>query len=169
VVPNAVDPARFPERPAPDGPFTAGFLGTLKPWHDVATLVEAVARLRAGPVADARLLVVGDGPERGALEARAAALGIADAVEFTGALAAPEVPDRLARMHAAAAPYRNGEPFYFSPLKLYEYMAARLPVVRAASAISAIWSRTAAPAFSCRRATRMRSPPPSPGSPATPA
>jgi glycosyltransferase involved in cell wall biosynthesis len=129
VVPNGVDPSRFPERLAPRGPFTVGFVGTLKPWHDVDTLVDAVARLRAGPVAEARLLIVGDGPERGTLAERCAALGLNDAVTFTGAVAASEVPGWLARLHAAAAPYRHGEPFYFSPLKLYEYMAARLPVV----------------------------------------
>jgi glycosyltransferase involved in cell wall biosynthesis len=129
VIPNGVDPARFPARQRPSGPFTIGFVGTLKPWHDVATLVEAVALLRAGAVPDARLLVVGDGPARAALADRVEALGIPDAVNFTSAVPATEVPGWLARMHAAVAPYRADEPFYFSPLKLYEYMAARLPVV----------------------------------------
>ncbi len=129
VIPNGVDPARFPARPRPRGPFTVGFVGTLKPWHDVASLVEAVALLRAGVVPDARLIVVGDGPARVVLAERVAALSIADAVTFTGAVPAAEVPGWLARMHAAVAPYRADEPFYFSPLKLYEYMAARLPVV----------------------------------------
>jgi glycosyltransferase involved in cell wall biosynthesis len=129
VIPNGVDPARFRVRPQPEGPFTVGFVGTLKPWHDVSTLVEAIVLLRIGAVPDARLLVVGDGPARAALADRVGALGIPDAVTFTGAVPAAEVPDWLARMHAAVAPYRADEPFYFSPLKLYEYMAARLPVV----------------------------------------
>jgi glycosyltransferase involved in cell wall biosynthesis len=127
VIANGVDPTRFPSRPAPSGPFTAGFVGTLKPWHDVATLVEATALLRAGAVSDARLIVVGDGPARAALGDMVAALGIAEAVTFTGAVPAADMPGWLARMHAAVAPYRAGEPFYFSPLKLYEYMAATAP------------------------------------------
>lgn len=129
VVPNGVDPRRFPPSAPATGPFTVGFLGTLKPWHDVATSVDALARLKAGPVPGARLLIVGEGPERPAIEARLAALDLGDAAEFTGALPAEAVPGALARMHVGVAPYRGGDPFYFSPLKLYEYMAAGLPVV----------------------------------------
>src|SRR5262245_11760451 len=45
VVPNAVSPERFPlglraTRPAAEGVFTVGFLGSLKPWHGLAVLTE---------------------------------------------------------------------------------------------------------------------------------
>ena len=65
TVPNGVDTRRIrraPFRADPD-PFTIGFVGTLKPWHGVADLIDAVALLhRADP--SYRLLIVGDGPER---------------------------------------------------------------------------------------------------------
>jgi glycosyltransferase involved in cell wall biosynthesis len=128
VVPNGVDPDRFAAEPRRDGPFTAGFVGTLKPWHDTAALIAALPHLRAR-VPEARLLIVGDGPERASLERQAADLGLADAVEFTGALPPEDVPGALARMHVGTAPYSGAQAFYFSPLKLYEYMAAGLPVV----------------------------------------
>jgi glycosyltransferase involved in cell wall biosynthesis len=128
VVPNGVDPDRFAADPQRDGPFTAGFIGTLKPWHDTATLVACLPHLRAR-IPEARLLIVGEGPERAHLRAQAEALELAHAVEFTGALKPEAVPAALARMHVGAAPYRGAQAFYFSPLKLYEYMAAGLPVV----------------------------------------
>ncbi|WP_095588468.1 glycosyltransferase family 4 protein [Actibacterium ureilyticum] len=129
VEPNAIDPARFPN-PAPlkAAPFTLGFLGSLKPWHGLPLLIDAFARLRA-QIPDARLLVVGDGPERAACAARLRELGCDDGAAFTGALPACRVPAELAGMDVGCAPYGKSDGFYFSPLKIYEYMAAGLPVV----------------------------------------
>jgi len=76
-----------------------------------------------------RLLVVGDGPERTTLQGMVADLGIGHAVELTGAVDPTRIPDLLARMDVAVAPYPRLDDFYFSPLKLYEYLAAGVPVV----------------------------------------
>ncbi|MFW6188366.1 MAG: glycosyltransferase family 4 protein, partial [Actinomycetota bacterium] len=132
VAPNGVNPDRI--RPCADaaatGPDAAApvvvFVGTLKPWHGVEHLVRARA-LAAG---NWRLRIVGDGPQRGSLEALAAELGVA--VEFTGAVAPERVPALLAGCAMAVAPYpavTDPDEQYFSPLKLYEYAAAALPVV----------------------------------------
>lgn len=132
VLANGVEPERFTpcvereERPS-ERPFTVGFVGTLKPWHGLENLVEAFGAL--AEKSSARLLVVGDGPERPALEEAIGLLGVAHRTELTGAVAPAEVPGLLRRMDAAVAPYPDLRPFYFSPLKLFEYMAAGLAVV----------------------------------------
>lgn len=129
TIPNAVDPARFPAAaPLAAAPFTVGFLGSLKPWHGMPLLIDAFAGFRATRP-EARLIVVGDGPERADAEARLAALGCAEAAEFTGMLCPADVPAMLSRMDVGTAPYGASDAFYFSPLKIYEYMAAGLPVI----------------------------------------
>lgn len=129
VVPNGVDTTYItPRGPRAPAGFTVGFVGTLKPWHGVEVLLEAFARLVRAD-ADVRLRLVGDGPQREALTARAAELGISDRVDLVGAVAPEEMPAELAAMDVAVAPYPQLPDFYFSPLKIYEYLAAGLPVV----------------------------------------
>jgi glycosyltransferase involved in cell wall biosynthesis len=134
VVPNGVNAARFAREKRPvvsaaEKPvFTVGFVGTLKPWHGLDVLMEAFACFRA-LVPRSQLLIVGQGPEMESLQQRAAALGIEESVRFTGAVAPDMVPEMLGLMDVAVAPYPEVPDFYFSPLKVYEYMAAGLPVV----------------------------------------
>ena len=133
TIPNGVDadriqPRRVPVTPAIDAGFTVGFVGTLKAWHGVETLVEALARLAVGG-RGWRLLVVGDGPLGSSLMAQAARLGVSGQVEFTGTVPPAEVSAQLQRMDVACAPYAAADAGYFSPLKVYEYLAAGLPVV----------------------------------------
>ncbi|MBI5709811.1 MAG: glycosyltransferase family 4 protein [Candidatus Eisenbacteria bacterium] len=131
IFPNGVDGAWgaiAPPRHAEGTRFTLGFCGSLRPWHGIEDLARIFVRvLEAAP--DSRLLVVGDGPERTALERRLQRDRARGAAVFTGAVDHEEVPAWLARMDVALAPYPRLEPFYFSPLKLFEYQAAGLPVV----------------------------------------
>lgn len=133
VIPNGVDADRFsPEQPAtypgPRGSFTVGFVGSLKPWHGLEGLVEAFSILKKY-APEARLLIVGDGPERNPTEQKLASLNLLDATHFTGAVHPEDVPGLVASMDVGVAPYPMLENCYFSPLKAFEYMAAGLPVV----------------------------------------
>lgn len=137
VVPNGVNTERIRPGTRPAGThwsgtrFTIGFVGTFKPWHGVEILLEAFGRLR-GTRDDLRLLLVGDGPQGPELRARVAALDMADDVVFTGPADPGDIPMWLQTMDAAVAPYPATADTYFSPLKLYEYLAAGLPVIASA-------------------------------------
>ncbi|GEM_PF-241959 len=152
VTPNGVNPERI--RPVdrdtastgsalPDGgaspepsgrPFTVGFLGTLKPWHGTETLLEAVAAA-GDAAAHWRIEFCGAGPQLQALREQADRLGLGEATIFHGALAPSEVPAVVGHWDVATAPYpqpENPEDHYFSPLKVYEYLAAGATVVASA-------------------------------------
>jgi glycosyltransferase involved in cell wall biosynthesis len=132
VTPNAVNPERFAQSTAAvarsEGDFVIGFLGTLKPWHGLETLISAFESI-ASQLPRAKLLIVGDGPERERLQQLLASAGLAERAIFAGAVTPERVPDFLASMDVAVAPYPPLEEFYFSPLKVFEYMAAGLPTV----------------------------------------
>ncbi len=108
VVPNGVP--RRPQRPPLSGPPTVGFAGRLVSTKGVDVLLDAFARVRR-TIPDARLLIAGDGPERGALERRATALGVADAVAWTGHVERGALEEVLAPAWVQAAPSTWAEPF----------------------------------------------------------
>ncbi len=133
VVPNGVDPARFAppgEQPAhtDSKAFRVGFVGTLKPWHGLSTLVDAFSDFHAN-APESRLVIVGAGPEHEELVSRLAERDVLAACDLAGSVAPPSIPGWLAGMDVAVAPYQDAETFYFSPLKVLEYMAAGLAIV----------------------------------------
>ena len=105
------------------------FVGSFYKWHDVATLLDAFAKvLEQQP--DVHLLLVGDGARRVAMEQYAAELNVDHAVHFTGLVAHTEVPQLLAAADIAVAPYpAMDSDLWLSPLKLFEYMASGLAVI----------------------------------------
>ena len=88
---------------APPRDFTVCTVGTLIPRKRVDQMIRVFARL-APERPDARLVIVGEGPERRALELMTRTLGIADKVELTGRLDARAVQERMARASVMALP-----------------------------------------------------------------
>ena len=121
-IPNGIDLTRFtPALPGgrPAVP-TIGTVAALRPEKNLARLLRAFAIVRSRHVA--RLCIVGGGPERAALEALTAALGIADDVQFAGHMAAPQDAYRGFDIFALSSDTEQ------MPLSLLEAMAAGLPV-----------------------------------------
>src|SRR5262249_24540206 len=98
--------------------FTIGTVGGLRGEKDHAVLLAALAAMQR----PARLLLVGDGPERGSLEARARDLGIAGRVQFAGSCADPAPHYRAMDLFALSSRTEQ------MPISLLEAMASGLPV-----------------------------------------
>ncbi|HEY3651294.1 MAG TPA: glycosyltransferase family 4 protein [Streptosporangiaceae bacterium] len=139
IVPNAVS-AEFLE-PLPDATTLREELGikpdepvvgevtSLVPHEGVGTLLEATAILRARGV-PARALIVGDGPERAALQRQAARAGLAEAAVFTGRVPAAKVRQFHALLDVFVVPRTPDRVCQLvTPLKPIEAMASGLCVV----------------------------------------
>jgi len=126
--PDAAGPAPF-QRPATT---VAIFAGAFRSWHGAINLVRAVRELSTRGRSDVGAVFVGDGPELPTIQDEAAGL---PNVVFTGAVPHARVPACLAAADIGVAPFEISAyrplslGFYWSPLKIFEYMAAGLPVV----------------------------------------
>lgn len=136
LIDNGVDTERF--RPAladeakteawqDQDAFVIGTVGRLQDVKDQATLVQAFAELRRLlPRERLRLVLVGDGPLRAALEAQVAAAGLQDSVCFAGARADVAPVMRSFSLFALSSIAEG------TPVTLLEAMASGLPVVATA-------------------------------------
>lgn len=128
-IPNGVDCPRFGA--GPDQPFATtkglngpepiiGTVATLRTEKNLSRLLDAfaaVARLRS-----ARLAIVGDGAEMTKLKSRAAELGLAERIIFTGSCSEPE---KLLPSFSLFALSSDTEQM---PLSVLEAMASGLPI-----------------------------------------
>lgn len=133
AIPNGVNCETFLQsttRPNNRNKVVIGFVGTLKPWHGVDALLSAF-RIVHSRNPQTVLKIVGEGPQKEKLEKQLEIYPdqVRQSVYFTGAVPNAEMPQMLSTMDIAVAPYPQIEDFYFSPLKILEYMAAGLPVV----------------------------------------
>jgi glycosyltransferase involved in cell wall biosynthesis len=126
VVPYGIDLERFrlrDARPAGDT-LVVGAVARLSPEKGLDVLLDAVGMLAKNGT-DLRVVLAGDGRERGKLERQAVKLGIADRVEFRGDTPHSRVPDVLAELDIFAMPSRE-EGFGVAAL---EASAMQVPVV----------------------------------------
>lgn len=132
-VPNGVDLARFSAPPdmsvlpdgwAKPGAVVVGTVAPMRPEKNLFRMLTAFARV--AEACPARLLLVGDGPDRDALERLVRDLGIAGRVHFTGYLDRPETAFGLMDVYAMSSDTEQ------MPNALVQAMAAARPVVATA-------------------------------------
>ncbi len=135
VVPNGVRVEHFRAEDSGQsssehsGDFVIGFVGNLRPWHGVEILIDSFA-LMSRTNQNCRLLIIGKGGRLAEqLEKKCGELGLDDKVEFTGAVDYDKIPPFLRRADVLTAPYPDIPGFYFSALKIFEYMAAGKAIV----------------------------------------
>lgn len=123
IVHCGVDPSRYAPKPVRTG-LRALFVGRLAGVKGVPILIDAVARL-ASTYPDLSLRLVGDGPDRKALEAEVTRRGLQDRVVFLGYKSQAEVAEELAQTDVFVLPsFAEGV-----PVVLMEAMASQVPVL----------------------------------------
>jgi glycosyltransferase involved in cell wall biosynthesis len=127
--PGAPGAVPFERQP---GDVVVVFAGAFRAWHGAVHLVEAMRRLERAGNPTLRAVLAGDGPQLARV--RDAARGLAR-VAILGSVDHDAMPPLLAAADIGAAPFDvSAHPplslaFYWSPLKIFEYMASGLPVV----------------------------------------
>ena len=122
-VPNGIDLARFSPpslSPAQSGEETIiGTVAALRPEKNVGRLIRAFHQATLND--PARLVIVGDGPQRSELEVLAATLGVSRRVHFAGHVPQPESLMKSFDIFAMSSDTEQ------MPISLLEAMAAGLP------------------------------------------
>ncbi len=123
IVHCGVEPERYTAAPRARGKHLL-FVGRLAGVKGVPILLEALQALRETHL-DMHVTLIGDGPEREALEARAHDMGLSEFVDFVGYKSQSEVADALGQSDIFVLPsFAEGV-----PVVLMEAMAAAVPVV----------------------------------------
>jgi glycosyltransferase involved in cell wall biosynthesis len=137
LIPNGVHESFSNTPPVPsrrrelglDGSFVLGLVGTQLEWVDLEPAFAAVSRLNAEGK-DIRMLVVGGGEKLKANKRLAAAHGVSERVVFTNQVPLSEVPSYLSCMDIGLiCRTQTTDSDRSLPLKLFEYMACRKPVI----------------------------------------
>lgn len=115
---------RLPPKESGSGGPTIICVGRLSPEKGQTGLLRAFARLRANHP-NLSLRLVGDGPDREALERFSEELGVSDAMTFAGRLPEPETLIEISRADLLVLPsFMEG-----LPIVLMEAMALGIPVI----------------------------------------
>jgi len=106
-----------------------GFIGSFHFWHGMDNLKHIVQMLCSRYPQEICFLLVGNGPLKKNFEKDVKEQTLNKQVIFTDYIPHQDVAKYIAAMDIALAPYPEMDFFYFSPLKIFEYMALGKVVV----------------------------------------
>ena len=135
VLHNTADPADYGDRPAATSGATGPRLeliyhGTLAAFYGLDVAIRALARVRSEGL-DARLTILGDGPERAGLQRLASRLSL-NAVSFEAPIPQPALPARLGRCAAGVVPtLLDGMTRFSLSNKALDYVHLGIPLLAA--------------------------------------
>ncbi len=145
--PDELGPLRTPEGRNPTGSLALIYHGTLTHLYGLDVAIRGVAQAVQNGV-QARLTILGDGPERNALLRLAEDLGARDAVTFEDPIPAHALRERLIKADAGIVPTRLDVMTRYSlSNKLLEYVHLGVPVLAASLPSYAAYLRSDAAWF----------------------
>ena len=109
--------------------FIIGFSGSFQKWHGILNAIDILEKLQnSSNHHNFYLLLVGDGPAKKEIESIVLKRKIKNII-FCGSVQHSLMPSYLSLFDVALAPYPRIDNFYFSPLKIFEYLAMGIPTI----------------------------------------
>ena len=105
------------------------YAGSIVEWTGLEVAIEGFLILRKR-IPGITMLIVGDGKDKDTLEALVRNLSLQDSISFTGRVPYDQMAELLCKSCVGLATFRPGKAAAFaSPLKLFDYMAAGVPII----------------------------------------
>ena len=112
-----------------DDAIVIGFVGTFHYWHGIDNLITLLKKITSLNNKVRFLMVGSGGPMKKKLEEVIELEKLQNRAILTGFVTHDKIPEHIAAMDIVLAPYPDLEYFYYSPLKIFEYMACGKPVI----------------------------------------
>ena len=114
-----------------EGKVVVGYIGVLRRFWGIYTILES-AREILSQRNDFHFIVIGEGKDYSDMKRFLEKNNLTDNFTMTGTIPHDDIPEYIAAMDIGLAPYGYEEPFYASPMKIFEYMAMGKPMIATA-------------------------------------
>ncbi len=118
------------------GALVVGYSGSFQPWHGLELLLDVAEKTEQVAGKPVKFLLIGDGRHAPVIRQEVEQRGLTERVLFTGAVPYADMPRTLAAADICVAPFDPDKHspsakagYQLDPLKLFEYLALRKPVV----------------------------------------